>query len=451
MDQSTVLGKSLKEWKDELPLLESIMELEPVIWSNTSYKKMDQIPPFSITKADIYEAEQLWKRFAPFLRKAFPETDSTKGIIESPIRNIDSTGKTMEEVYEKNFEGKLYLKCDHELPISGSIKARGGVFEVLSYAEELALENSFISKDDNYEAFLEPEMKQFFSQYTIGVGSTGNLALSIGTISAKLGFTVHVHMSADAKQWKKDLLREKGAQVFEYEGDFSEAITNGRDRTIEDPKGYFVDDEDSKALFLGYSVAALRLNQQLAEKGVTVDEEHPLFVYLPCGVGGSPGGITFGLKHVFGDAVHCFFVEPTHSPSVLLGLMTGKNEQVSVQDFGLDNRTEADGLAVGRPSRFATEISSYLVSGLYTLEDDELYKLLALLADNEGINVEPSAAAGLLGPLLLKNFTYIKEYNLQGKLSQATHICWSTGGSLVPEADRKGFYQKGKSLLKESK
>src|SRR5690606_10696773 len=104
-------------------------------------------------------------------------------------------------------------KCDNALPVAGSIKARGGFYEVLHYAESLALEEGLITGSDNYGKFTELAFKDLFAQHVIGVGSTGNLGLSIGIISAQLGFKVSVYMSADAKEWKKNLLRKKGAQV----------------------------------------------------------------------------------------------------------------------------------------------------------------------------------------------------------------------------------------------
>ncbi|WP_164670356.1 D-serine ammonia-lyase [Virgibacillus doumboii] len=431
--------KDINDWQHRYPLLKDIIELEPVFWINPNLKKNEASASLPLTREDMEKAELLWHRFAPFLAAEFPETKESNGIIESPLANIDKFKRTL----STPVEGEFYLKCDNELPIAGSIKARGGIYEVLQHAETLAIEAGILTKDDDYTAFSSKEFKEFFSQFSIGVGSTGNLGLSIGIISAKLGFNVFVYMSADAKQWKKDLLREKGVNVHEFEGDFSIAIASGREKTIADPKGYFVDDEDSKHLFLGYSVAALRLQKQLDQKKIAVDEEHPIFVYLPCGVGGSPGGITYGLKQVFGDNVHCFFVEPTHSPSVLIGLLTGEMERVSVQDFGIDNRTEADGLAVGRPSSFATAVSDNLVSGIYTIEDNDLYKLLAILADTEEIFLEPSATAGLAGPERV--LSYMEKKNINAK--NTTHIAWATGGDLVPESDMKSFYDKGKSLL----
>ncbi len=432
----------LAYYQQKYPILQYVMTKKPVLWENPSKKSVKDLES-TLSRDDILEAEELWQRFAPFLMKEFPETREAEGVIESPLREIPRMKQALENEFGSGFDGRLFLKCDNQLSVAGSIKARGGFYEVLYYAEKLALEAGLITKKDNYEAFSSPEFKRFFQQYKIGVGSTGNLGLSIGIMSAKLGFTVSVYMSHDAKQWKKDLLRKKGAKVYEFDGDFSKAINAGRKETLADPKGYFVDDESSKYLFLGYSTAALRLKNQFEQEGILVDEEHPLFLYLPCGVGGAPGGITFGLKHVFGDHVHAFYAEPVQSASVLTGLVTGEKDKISVQDIGLDNKTEADGLAVGRPSTFASAISEQLVSGIYTFKDSILFKLLAMLADNEDIYVEPSAAAGLIGPFEVSTSDYM--VNQQIRSEKATHIAWATGGGLVPETEMADFYRRGKS------
>jgi D-serine dehydratase len=214
-------------------------------------------------------------------------------------------------------------------------------------------------------------------------------------------------------------------------------------KTNADPMAYFVDDENSHELFLGYTVGALRLAKQLEEANIRVDADNPLFVYSPCGVGGSPGGTAFGLKQIYGDNVHCFFVEPTHSPAVLVGLVTGEMSNISVQDIGIDNITEADGLAVGRPSNFATNVSGHLVSGIYTIEDDRLFTLLVKLMDTEQIFLEPSATAGLIGPQTVATTDYATKNNLN--MENATHVVWATGGDLVPDFERKEFYERGKN------
>ncbi len=424
----------------EVPILKNIMALEPVIWLNPNKKLKAEMPSFPIKKGDMISAEKLWDRFAPFFVKAFPETAATNGILESPLKEISNMKSLLNKSTSK-IEGRFMLKCDNALPIAGSIKARGGFYEVLHYAEELALQAGILKKDDDYSIFASDRFKEFFGKYRIGVGSTGNLGLSIGIISAALGFQVTVYVSSDAKVWKKDLLRKKGANVVEFDGDFSEAILAGRQKTNADPMGYFVDDENSNELYLGYAVGALRLAKQLEEQNIKVDKDHPLFVYSPCGVGGSPGGTAFGLKQIYRDHVHCFFVEPTHSPAVLVALATGEMSNISVHDLGIDNKTEADGLAVGQASNFATNISNHLISGVYTIEDNHLFTLLAQLMDSEKIFLEPSATAGLIGAQMVAKTDYAEKNHLN--MENATHIAWATGGDLVPDEERREFYERG--------
>jgi len=431
--------EELNNWIEKLPLIEEIVERKEVLWLNPLKEPAATgLPKTNLTAADVKDASDRLKRFAPYIKHVFPETASSNGILESPLTEIPNMKKALEAEYGMTIPGELLLKEDNAMPISGSIKSRGGIYEVLKHAETLAIEHGLISKEDNYEKFADPELTSLFGQHKIAVGSTGNLGLSIGIMSAKLGFNVTVHMSADAKKWKKDLLRKHGVIVVEYPDDFSVAIEEGRRQASLDPLCHFIDDENSNDLFFGYAVAGERLAAQLKERGTIVDEDHPLYVYQPCGVGGSPGGVAFGLKLVFGDNVHCFFAEPTHSPAVMLGMMTERHEQVSVQDFGLDNKTIADGLAVGRPSGVVGKVMEPLLSGIYTISDQRLFKLLKTLVDEEDIRLEPSALAGMVGPL-----NVIKANVAGAKSANATHIVWSTGGGMVPKEEMDYYYEMG--------
>lgn len=448
----TIDHKTTQLWMERYPLFNKLFSLEEIFWVNPAIEKFQTaILASSLSYADVRDAEERLIRFAPYIAKVFTDTQKMNGIIESPLVRIPAMKNIMEQDSKQPIDGELLLKCDSLLPISGSIKARGGIYEVLKYAENLALQHHLLTLEDDYSIMDSTQFRTFFSQYSIAVGSTGNLGLSIGIMGAKLGFNVTVHMSADAKQWKKDMLRSLHVNVIEYKADYSKAVEEGRIQAEQDSRCYFIDDENSKDLFLGYAVAASRLKRQLEEMKIVVDENHPLFVYLPCGVGGGPGGIAFGLKLVFQDNVHCFFAEPTHSPCMLLGLMTGLHDQISVQDVGIDNITDADGLAVGRPSGFVGKLMEPFLSGIYTVSDEQLYKLLKKLVDTEGIHLEPSALAGMIGPMKLseEGSDYLMKMNAANNAKNGTHIVWATGGNMVPREMMDEYYQTGLKLTSE--
>ncbi|MCG1032897.1 D-serine ammonia-lyase [Bacillus amyloliquefaciens] len=422
----------------QYPLLNALIALKETTWLNPKATTLaDGLPWVGLTQADVDDAHARLARFAPYLAKAFPETAATNGIIESELVAIPAMHKRLETAFDITLPGTLLLKKDSHLPISGSIKARGGIYEVLTHAEKLALAASLLTPEEDYSILLEPRFKDFFSQYSIAVGSTGNLGMSIGIMSARIGFKVTVHMSADAREWKKAKLRSHGVTVVEYEQDYGVAVEQGRKAAENDPNCFFIDDENSRTLFLGYAVAGARLKAQFAEQGRVVDRDHPLFVYLPCGVGGGPGGVAFGLKLAFGDHVHCFFAEPTHSPCMLLGVYTGLHDQIAVQDLGIDNLTAADGLAVGRASGFVGRAMERLLDGFYTLSDQSMYDMLGWLAQEEQILLEPSALAGMAGPVRLATAGHYA-------LDNATHLVWATGGGMVPDEEMTKYLAKGR-------
>lgn len=437
---SKYIESDIRNILDKFPIALEMSLGKEVFWLNDKKETCcDAIKRAELTAADIADASARLLRFASYFRLVFPETEATGGLLESPLRKIGKMKSALEEKYNCEINGELWIKLDSHLAVSGSIKARGGIYEVLCVAEEIAMREGGLKLTDDYAILADEKYKKIFSKYSIAVGSTGNLGLSIGIISAKLGFRVTVHMSADAREWKKAMLRSKGVTVVEYESDYSVAVENGRKQAESDPFCHFVDDENSRALFLGYSVAAERLKAQFDKEGIVISKDNPLYVYLPCGVGGGPGGVAFGLKHAFGDNVHCYFAEPTHSPCMILGMVTGLHNEISVNDIGIDNKTIADGLAVGRASGFVGKFMLPFIDGCYTVEDGRMSALLAMLTDSESIRLEPSALAGMYGAIARAK---------QGGYERGVHLVWATGGSMVPEEELLKYYREGKEKEK---
>ncbi len=450
--------KMATETTIDTQLLQQLQARQPLLWLNPDLDN-NSVDAQPSACAQMLDAERRLQHFAPLLAQLFPELACSDGQIESSLQPIPAMGRVL--LGQCVSADRVLIKCDHALPVAGSVKARGGIYEVLYFAEQLALQAGLLPRpqryesgpvcDSGYQCLADSQAQDLFRRYRIAVGSTGNLGLSIGIIAARLGFQVSVHMSRDAKAWKKKRLRDAGVEVIEHQGDYAAAVAEGRRQSLADPYGYFVDDENSEQLFYGYSVAALRLQQQLRQADILVDCDHPLFVYLPCGVGGAPGGISYGLKKLFGNNVHCFFAEPVQAPCMLYALAS--NRIAPVSELGITLATEADGLAVGCASALVAEKMKNRLSGVFTVNDEDLFRWLYQLHQQEAIDIEPSASAGFGGlTWLLQSDTgraYLQQNGLETVMDKAHHIVWSTGGSLVPTAEQTTFIKRGRQLLDE--
>lgn len=434
MDRVAMLTSPLAQLKDAHPLF----------WANPGWKPAAEcLGSLPLDLGDILDVEKRLARFAPLLEECFPELKPSGGLIESDLVPCPSLASWLEQHDGLAGLSQVYIKADHALPVAGSIKARGGIHAVLHHAEKRALDAGLMDEMSDYRRLRQPEFRALFRQDELVVGSTGNLGLSIGIMGAALGFRVSVHMSREAKEWKKERLRNHGVRVIEHASDYTAACAEARRIAADNPRIHFIDDENSVDLFLGYAVAILRLKTQLASAGIPVDASHSLFLHLPCGVGGAPGGITFAARHVFGDHVHCFFVEPVQAPCMAAGLMTGRHSGVSIHDLGLTLRTDADGLAVSRPSEFVGKLMEPLLDACITQTDPDMYRYLLAFHEAADMEVEPSSSL-VCGSLKMiyrtdEGIGHLYNRHLPTCPGAATHILWTTGGLFVPAQEHRNY------------
>ena len=401
-------------------MMASLRDGKPCLFANP-LKVPNAHARLSLSLADIENADARLKRFAPLLQSVFPELEDAGGIIESSLLPGGALAPEFGLAPRQ-----LWIKADSALPVAGSVKARGGVYEVLSFAEKVASEAGFLTSGD-YRSLGSRQARDLFSNHTVVVGSTGNLGFSIGLSARALGLRAEVHMSAEAKAWKKDRLRSVGANVVEHAGDYRSAVAEARKIAAQDPKRYFVDDENSETLFIGYATAALRLKQQFAAAGIRPDEDAPVVVLLPCGVGGAPGGISFGLKSVFGEAVKTVLVQPVESPCFLLRALRPDVPDITVYDIGRTNRTVADGMAVPCVSDLVFQLVGKSVDGFASVPDEAMLRWVNRAWFETSLRLEPSGAAGFAA---LESLVAGRDMP-----RSASFIVWTTGGSMLPDCE----------------
>ena len=356
------------------------------------------------------------ERFRPALRQLFPAS-GWDGRVRSALLDYATA---------PDLPADLLVKADHALPMTGSIKARGGVYALLCHVERVALDRGVLLPGADYVALTTPTAARVFADHAVAVSSTGNLGFSIGLVARAFGMRAQVHMSYDAKAWKKRRLVRLGAEVVEHDCDFTETVARGRAAAAASGAA-FIDDEASRDLFVGYALAADEVIAQLADRGIVPRVERPLVAYLPCGVGGAPGGVTFGLKARLGEAVRCVFVEPVASAGMMVALAAGGGRSVSVYDVGLDNDTIADGLAVPKASQLVLDQVGHLIDAVVALPDDALVAWVRRAWRDGGLRLEPSAASSLAAvrPFL----------DACPDLAGAIQLAWATGGSLLPDEE----------------
>lgn len=53
-----------------------------------------------------------------------------------------------------------------------------------------------------------------------------------------------------------------------------------------------------------------------------------------------------GVTVVEYESYYSFFAEPTTAPCMTIGMMTGLHDEISVENLGIEQKTEADGLTM---------------------------------------------------------------------------------------------------------
>lgn len=99
----------MKEDYKSLPVVGKLSRGEETAWLNPNKVPFAK-SSLEIGMADIDDAAARLERFAPFIKKCFPETEKDNGLIESALASIPKMKSRLEEMYGIRIPGRLLLR-----------------------------------------------------------------------------------------------------------------------------------------------------------------------------------------------------------------------------------------------------------------------------------------------------------------------------------------------------
>ena len=80
----------------DVPVVGDLMDLKETFWLNPGlWPASEALAACPLTRADVEDAAARLERFAPYIKKVFPQTEAAGGIIESPLVPIPHMRKAL--------------------------------------------------------------------------------------------------------------------------------------------------------------------------------------------------------------------------------------------------------------------------------------------------------------------------------------------------------------------
>jgi len=232
---------------------------------------------------------------------------------------------------------------------------------------------------------------------TVGCASTGNTSASLAAYAARAGLRCIVFLpSGKVALGKLAQAMFHGAEVISINGNFDEALEAMTSLALE------------KHLYLLNSINPYRLEGQKTIGYEIVQElgwKSPDRIILPVGNAGNISAIWKGISEFYDMGF--MDSKPMMSGIQAVGAcpITEAFRKKSMNIVPFENpETIATAIRIGSPVSYTKALKAIYDSNGYseTVTDDEILSAQKLLAQKEGIGVEPASAASIAGLIKLK-------------------------------------------------